>query len=226
MVCAGIKQKRGRLSCNPTSQLSAHLLQTWEGARNASAGSRGGFVISRRRLPSATGALIPFTSIVSLLFLFPGSACAADLADAERYVNPHLFVGLASLVSIGLVVNLFLSIWHKVRPEPPYQQQFAPREHKHAEYVKKEDCEKHIEQLATESRHKVKHDTINREALQRQVDHLSQNISSQFRRMEERNEERASLVHTRINGISEPLNQLVGKFENHIQEHNNRAGGN
>jgi len=107
----------------------------------------------------------------------------------------------------------------KVRPDLDPADRFAPRVHAHPEYLSRADHEKLCAGRIDESRHAIKHATLDREAIQRQIDALSNLFQTSIKELNKNDETRASLIHQRINGVSEPLNQLVGRFENHMLFH-------
>lgn len=156
-----------------------------------------------------------------LLAALPPGAQAAG-ADGPPAISWEQYGGIliyGAIMSIALLVNLILSIWDKTKPKPSYAEQFAPKTHTHAQYLTIEAHDSQVAECMQERRHAVKHNTLDREAIQRQMDHLSEIIRTEFAQQEKRNEERASLIHTRVNAISAPLNQMIGKFETHMEAH-------
>ena len=146
--------------------------------------------------------------------------------------------GIGTFVIAAIQVLTLVGLWLKlsgkekrtispqpfsVRPDLDPADRFAPLDHEHAALLPRDEhktlCAGQIEGL----RHAIKHATLDREAVQRQLDGMSNLIRTEFQEQERHNEERASVIHARINGISDPVNQLIGRFQTHVEEH--RKGG-
>jgi hypothetical protein len=153
-----------------------------------------------------------------------GLAADGDIHGAPRSVVIEAgYVWVLGFLAVTTALGSILKIWEYVRPKPAYRDQFAAKEHEHNQYLLKAEHTQLCEQRGANMRDAIKHATVDAQAVQRQLDHLSTTIAASFREQERRNEERASDIHHRINGISAPLSEWIGKVGNHIEEHNRRT---
>lgn len=188
----------------------------------------------------------PF-SVVALLAVCSHGAMAAEVspASAVPLSTAHALIqtpetsatvitlfGLAGILGIVLLV---VSLWNQLKPKPALHRQFAPINHTHPEVLPRLDHDKICEAHSVETRrqikfaiiegegHRTKHDTVNREAIQRQMDTLISTLRADLKEIDRRSEERASETHSRINGLAAPLNSLLGRFEDHLSEHRSKS---
>ena len=129
----------------------------------------------------------------------------------------NLLMLIGGLITLLGLVSLVVNIWDKLKPKPPAHERFAPLQHEHPAYVSRADLDKHHAACERERRHEVKHQTADREALQRQLDHLGTSIKTGLETIERKSDERSEMLHQRISGIAKPLNQMIGRFEEHLE---------
>lgn len=102
-----------------------------------------------------------------------------------------------------------------VREDKPATELFAPRLHEHPQYVTTSACAR---------QHEL--DTQNRRdefaGLRRQVELLGDKMERTLAEHNKKAEDRASLIHTRINNMAEPLNVLRGRFDSHVEHDKER----
>ena len=145
-------------------------------------------------------------------------------------VGMFILAGIQVLTIVGLIVKLAGRERRTIEPQPltvrndpDPADRFAPKTHDHSTYMERITHEDICKERAASVSHVIKHATLDKEALQRQLDNMSDVIRTSFQEQEKHNEERASLMHHRINGISEPLNKLIGRFDDHIANHRARG---
>jgi hypothetical protein len=133
----------------------------------------------------------------------------------------YVLVGLVGLLSL---VSAVVNIWSKLRPEPPYAQQFAARQHFHEQYVTAEqikdiqfNCHGERVRMMAASR-ESEGDVIHRlEALRRDITDGLSTITREA-------EERASKLHKRIDPLVGELAATSRAVANHLEDHRKGKG--
>jgi DNA anti-recombination protein RmuC len=133
-------------------------------------------------------------------------------------------IGAAVLVQIAtlfLLVNKFTvkKESSEIGPQPfavrndvdPVEK-FAPRIHEHSQYLTRGE---HESSCATRS-HQI-------EKLEQSINHLSSKLETGLQAIDKKADDRSRRLHERIDGLVQPLNQLIGKFENHMESHRKRG---
>ena len=106
-----------------------------------------------------------------------------------------------------------------VRNDADPVDRFAARAHEHNNHLTHDAHDKLCAARFEESRHIIKHATADREAIQRQLDTISNTVAVNFKELAKHNEESAGRLHRRMDAFIETLSTLKGRVENHIQEH-------
>ena len=142
-------------------------------------------------------------------------------------MNEHTFLGYL-VAGLSMLLNLYLVVRKAsgraeeriITPDPlnvaehkPIHERFAPIVHQHPEYVRSDECP-------------ARHD---REE-QRNKEQLA-DIKASMSKMESaltahnvRAEERASLIHSRVNALLQPVAELTGRFNDHIHDRDKHKG--
>lgn len=163
-------------------------------------------------LAALVGALLP-----SLTLAADGIASAASpfsTVPADQWPMVWVILGL---IGLAQAVNVILSIWVKLRPQPPLRDQFAAAKHDHPEHVT-HFAHREQEERCRDRMMKVASDVARAESLavEEALSETLSDIRSALSHAAAKDEERASLIHTRINEIAAPLNKLIGRFEDHL----------
>lgn len=113
----------------------------------------------------------------------------------------------AGLVVLMTALSLAVNIWHRTRPDPPLRNQFAAKDHGHAEYAAREHTH-----------------AADRAEMEERLNAIEARISAGFAAQERNNEDRSRRTHQRIDGLVEPLNRMIGSYDNHVREHIQSGG--
>jgi hypothetical protein len=134
-------------------------------------------------------------------------------------VNEHMFLGYL-VAGLSLLLNLYLMARKAsgraeeriITPDPlnvaehkPIHERFAPISHSHPQYIERGECP---------ARHD-KEEQRNKEQLADIKQSMTQ-IKNELAAHNVRAEERASLIHTRVNALLTPVAELTGRFNDHI----------
>ena len=121
-------------------------------------------------------------------------------------------------------IMTFLVMYRKLAGAPekreispsPLQVEEAPkyalRDHNHPQYITREDCRAvHLQAAQAEST-KV-------EQIQRQIDHLAQDMKTTLSEHNKNAETRASSLHARIDPIAKMAQSTTDRLEDHFEDH-------
>ncbi len=155
---------------------------------------------------------------VATLAFFPSLVLAAEYGPPQ--ITWTQFIGLGVFwLFVGVIgaVSAIVNIWYRTKPNPSLSQQFAARKHDHPEYMTWDGYRDQY-QRCSEDRVKAAADAQREQTIIHQrIEKLSRTVSDGFTRIEKNSEERARLMHERMNNIANPLNQLIGRVDTHIE---------
>lgn len=135
------------------------------------------------------------------------------------------FIVLGSVQVLNLLV-LFLKLSGKperreifpsplsVRNDVDPNEKFAQADHEHSDLLSRTDHEKLCE-----------HRTRETVRVERSIEDLRETIIEFQKESTAREEARTRRLHERIDAFAQPLNQLIGRFENHMEYHRKRGEG-
>lgn len=98
----------------------------------------------------------------------------------------------------------------EVKPSPEY----APRLHEHPQYITRDDCHAAHQQASQAETAKI-------EQVQRQIDHLSQEMKTTLTDHNRQAEARSSSLHARIDPISKLAQSTTDRLNDHFEDHRN-----
>ena len=139
-------------------------------------------------------------------------------------MNPELYTLIGVLVVVAVVIARPLIEWIRGNPAPrtiqqplqvredkPLEQRFAAAVHDHSHYIAASVCaERHRRQEDDQSRQFA--------AVSRQIEELGKRLDEGFRNVKSDASNRTKDLHDRIEKISTPLNQWIGRLETHMEQ--------
>ena len=139
-------------------------------------------------------------------------ASAAPLLSSISFSDYSLLVFYGGLLSVGMLISVILSVWKFFRPEPPYDERFAQRAHSHLQYMEREEYLRIAMNCAVE-----------RKSLLEKIDSSLTALRHELHETNLKDEERASLIHGRVNSLVGPLNSVVARVDEHLAGHHNQG---
>lgn len=141
---------------------------------------------------------------------------------------------IGNWVTAASAVGSMILVWWKlsgrseareITPQPLKVQaaeQFALREHEHPQYITREHCHAMHEEAraaALEDRHAV---TRHVEGIQRQIDHLRNEIKQDLAAHNKEAIARSDAIHGRITALVPQIAANASRIDDHIEDHRRR----
>jgi len=138
-------------------------------------------------------------------------------------------VGLIALVPAIDTVKRWFGAGDKRQIQQPLivkpDAEYAPRNHEHPQYMLQKVHDRTFDACDEQRRLMAAQAQNDREAVHNQLKELGKEIRVELAQHNAQAEERASLIHTRINGIAEPVSALKARVEDHIHDQRAHAKG-
>ncbi len=155
---------------------------------------------------------------VATLAFFPSLVLAAE--SAPPAITWPQYIGLVVgglIVGVLAAVSAVVNIWYRTKPSPSLRDQFAARLHDHPEYMTWDGYRDQYTRCSEDRDKAAESARLEQEIIHRRIEKLSRTVSDGFSKIEKNSEERARLMHERMNALSNPLNQLIGRVDTHIE---------
>jgi hypothetical protein len=156
-----------------------------------------------------------FASVPPVVFFAAATSVSAAGAEPPP-VSWTQYGGIllaGGVFAAAALINLVLSIWSHLKPRPPFRDQFAALGHEHPAYLTRADHEQMCDgRSVTDARSMAR------------VEQTLSDMQQAMLDMDRKAESRAAKLHGRVDDMAKPLNQMIGRYEAHMDWHKSKGG--